>query len=286
MALTENFAGLRVLTLESRRGLEMCRLIENYGGIPTLASAMREIPLASQHEALQFVSDLLQGKFDAVIFLTGVGARALLDVARTEHAEEKFLAALRKVKIIARGPKPAAVLREWQVPIAHIAPEPSTWRELLTTLDSAGEDLRGLRIAVQEYGASNPELFAGLKERGASVVRVPVYQWALPEDTAPLLGAVNAVIDGRIDVALFTTGVQARHLFEVARHQSIQEELRNAFSRVVIASIGPSTSEVLQNLSLTADLEATHPKMGYLVKEAAELAGNLLRGKRGQLAAE
>jgi uroporphyrinogen-III synthase len=135
---------------------------------------------------------------------------------------------------------------------------------------------------VQEYGASNPKLCSGLEERGASVTRVPVYQWALPEDTAPLLRAANSIVNGQMDVVLFTTGVQAKHLFEVARHQTIEEALRDSFSRVVIASIGPSTSETLQSLGLVADLEPTHPKMGYLVMEAAENAGSLLRRKRAR----
>jgi uroporphyrinogen-III synthase len=38
----------------------------------------------------------------------------------------------------------------------------------------------------------------------------------------------------------------------------------------VKASIGPTTSETLRSYGLVVDLEASHPKMGFLVKEAAE----------------
>jgi uroporphyrinogen-III synthase len=105
-----------------------------------------------------------------------------------------------------------SVLREWQVPVWVAAPEPNTWRELLAALDATGDSLSGKRVAVQEYGAANPDLLAGLDERGAVVTRVPVYRWALPEDLEPLRAAVRAVAAGSLDVAIFTTATQLVHL--------------------------------------------------------------------------
>jgi uroporphyrinogen-III synthase len=212
-----------------------------------------------------------------VVFLTGVGARALSTVVEGAHPGEKFLEALRKTAVFARGPKPAAVLRDWGVPVALAAPEPNTWRELLRAIDDSKQELRGKRVAVQEYGVSNPELLAGLRERGAEVTAVPLYQWDLPEDTGPLQRAVEEVIAGRIDVALFTTSVQIHHLFQIAEQGGKKDALKLGMERVVKASIGPTTSEVLRNYGLMVELEASHPKMGFLVKEAAENAQALLR---------
>jgi uroporphyrinogen-III synthase len=271
-----------VLTLESRRGLEMSRLIETYGGKAVHAPAMREVPLSSNLEALKFLDTLIAGKFQAVVFLTGVGARALLKVVEGAQLTEPFFEALRKVSIIARGPKPVVVLREWKVPVTLTAPEPNTWRELLRAIDDSSEDLRGKHVAVQEYGVSNAELLAGLRERGARVMPVPVYQWDLPEDIRPLQAAVEAVIASQIDVALFTTGVQIQHLFKIAEQAEKQEALRAGLERVVKASIGPTTSEVLRSYGLSVDLEASHPKMGFLVKEAAEQSEVLLRRNRSR----
>ena len=166
-----NFHGLIVLTLESRRGQEMSRLIETYGGKPVHAPAMREVPLSSNPEALKFAEALFEGKFDAVVFLTGVGARALSNVVEGVHPTEKFFEALRGVSVIARGPKPVAVLREWKVPVALAAPEPNTWREVLEAIDDNKLDLRGKQVAVQEYGVSNLELLEGLRERGGCCYR-------------------------------------------------------------------------------------------------------------------
>lgn len=275
-----NFRGLTVLTLESRRGQEMSRLIETYGGRAVHAPAMREVPLSSNLEALKFAEGLFAGEFDVVVFLTGVGTRALASVVVGEHAMEKFLQALRKVVIIARGPKPVAVLREWTVPIALIAPEPNTWHELLRAIDDQKLDLRGKHVAVQEYGVSNPELLEGLRERGAHVTPVPVYQWDLPVDTAPLRAAVDQIIARRVDVALFTTGVQVTHLFQMAGEAGKKDALKAGLENVVKASIGPTTSETLRSFGLSVDLEASHPKMGFLVKEVAEKAEELVQRNR------
>jgi uroporphyrinogen-III synthase len=272
-----NFQGRTVLTLESRRGQEMSRLIETYGGKPLHAPSMREVPLSSNLEALKFADALLEGKVDVVIFLTGVGARALSKVLESVHPTEKFFEALRKVSVVARGPKPVAVLREWNVPIAIAAPEPNTWREVLRAIDDSKLDLRDKHVAVQEYGVSNPELLGGLREQGARVTPVSVYQWDLPEDRAPLRAAVNSIIARGIDVALFTTSVQVTHLFQIAEQIGKKDALKAGLENVVKASIGPTTSEVLRSYGLSIDLEASHPKMGFLVKEAAEQSEALLQ---------
>lgn len=279
------FTGLRVLALESRRAAELAKLISTYGGEPVVAPAMREVPLDSNTEALAFAEALLAGQFDIVIFLTGVGTRAVLNIAETRHPRDAFLAALRHVKVVPRGPKPIAVLRELGITPALVVPEPNTWRELLEALDQAQKSqpefhLAGARIALQEYGVSNPELIRGLTDRGALVTRVPVYQWVLPEDLAPLESAVRELAAGKIDAVLFTTGVQVAHLFQVAAELNLEGPVFEGLRSAIVASIGPTTSEELQRKGIPPDLEPAHPKMGFLVKEAAERAATLLRKKR------
>jgi uroporphyrinogen-III synthase len=280
---TQNFGHRRVLALESRRATEVASLISTYGGRPLVAPALREIPLTSNTEALAFADALLRGEIDVVICLTGVGTRALLRVIEGTYPHETVIAALARTKIVARGPKPLAVLRELAVPIWVAVPEPNTWREVLAALDAKASErpFRGARVAVQEYGISNPELLDGLRARGAQVIRVPVYLWALPEDVEPLKHAVSAICSGEIDVVLFTTSVQVVHLWRIAREMHREDDLRRGLGRAVIASIGPTTSEELRRHGVAPDLEASRGKMGLLVKEAAERVADLLRGKRG-----
>src|SRR5260370_32289472 len=180
-----SFDGLRVLALESRRGPELAKLIATYGGEPVVAPAMREVPLESNQQALAFAAALFAGEFDMVIFLTGVGTRALLSVVETSYKREDYIAALQRVKVVARGPKPIAALRELGITPAITAPEPNTWHELLRALDEAAASqeqlgLRGARVAVHEYGVSNPELLTAPRERGALVPPVPIDHRGLP----------------------------------------------------------------------------------------------------------
>jgi uroporphyrinogen-III synthase len=271
-----SFKGARVLLLESRRAREMASIVTSYGGAPVSAPSMREVPLESNTIAASAARTVIDGGFDVVVLLTGVGTRAWLDVA--DHvcgARPEFLDALRRVPVAVRGPKPAAVLREFQVPVWITAPEPNTWRELLGAIDAAGPAaLRDKRVAVQEYGATNTELLNGLTGRGAIVTAVPVYQWTLPEDLQPLQSGIMRLVNGEIDVALFTTGTQAVHLLQVADSMQLTDRVRGALSRVLVASIGPTTSEELERLGIAKRLEASHPKMGFLVREAAEMAGS------------
>jgi uroporphyrinogen-III synthase len=261
----------------------MASIISSYGGQPISAPSMREVPLESNPDAIAFADALERGEFDLVILLTGVGTRALVAVVeRVTGSRDAFVGALGRTRILARGPKPVAVLREFQVPVWLTAPEPNTWREVLSALDGKQTEfpLAGRRVAVQEYGASNPDLLAALEARGARVTRVPVYQWALPDDLGPLEAAVRAIANGEIDVALFTTATQVVHLLKVADSMGMGDQVRRGLKSCVVASIGPTTSEELREQGIQSDLEPTHPKMGFLVREAAERAGDILLGKR------
>lgn len=270
-----------MLSLESRRAVEIERLIRNQGGEPFVAPSVREIPLEENAAALAFAERLFAGGFDMMILLTGVGARLLNQVIETRWPAAAFLEgnkladALKKITVVVRGPKPAAVMREWGVPIAITAPEPNTWREVLAATEGRPEK----HIAVQEYGRVSEELIRGLTARGAEVTQVPVYQWALPENIEPLREASRKLALGEIDVVLFTATIQVEHLSRVANEIGLADAVRKGMSRAVVASIGPTTSEALREMHLPVDFEPSHPKMGILINELAHEVGAILARK-------
>ena len=277
----EGFGNLCVLSLESRRSREMGLLITNHGGQATVVASTREVPSKSNEQESAFARDLVQGQFQIVIFMTGVGTRALAQAIEPACPREQMVAALNNVKVVARGPKPVAVLREFGVAIALMVPEPNTWREILHALDQNAQTipLKGARIAVQEHGVPSSELYAGLSERGAEVFPVPVYKWAPPEDAEPLRLAIRDLILGKFNVVLFTSSVQVHHLFRFADEMGQRQEAANALRRAVVGSIGPATSETLREYGITPDLEPTHPKMGFLVRETSERSAEFLQRK-------
>ena len=280
-----NFDGLRILSLESRRSVEVAKLIRTYGGEPLTAPAMREIPLESNQPVLEFVEALLRGAFDLVIFTTGVGVRSLVKIVSEHYDREQFLQALRSIKIAARGPKSSTALRELQIPIDVVSPEPFTWRALMSALEKKlGASLEGMNIAVQEYGTSNPELLTALAEKSISITRLLVYQWALPEDIQPLREAVLALAHGHVDVVLFMNAGQIMNLFQIAERMGYTEALHEGFRSTLIGSIGPSTTEGLSAYGLQPDYEPSQSKMGFLINELAEKADSLLEQKRSAAA--
>jgi uroporphyrinogen decarboxylase len=279
VAANPDFAGLRVIAFESRMAAETATLIERFGGRPTVAPAMREVPLQDNHAALDFAARLTAGQFDIVVFLTGVGVRELLHVIETQYTRDQVVAALLRVITVARGPKPVAALRQLGLEPTIAIPEPNTWQEILSAL-SPRTTLDRKRVAVQEYGVSNPDLLAGLEARGAVVFAVPVYRWTLPLDRAPLLAAARAITRGEADVVLFTSSAQVTNLLQTADADGIAQELRNRARDTVIASIGPVCSQALRTHGLEPDFEPEHSKLGHLIKEAAARSQEILQQKR------
>ena len=265
------FNGLRVLSFESRRAKEIAQLISSNGGIPIVAPSTREVQTPNEEER-KLILGILNGEFETIIFMTGVGSRALVQAAEAVCSRAEFVAALTHMRVIVRGPKPAAAMREFGVPITLAVPEPNTWREIVRALDENTEKvpLKGRRIAVQEHGEPSPELYAALRERGAEVVPVRVYRWELPEDTGPLKDAIRLVVESKIDLVMFTSSVQFVHAARIAAEMGMAEQFTNALNQTVVASIGPIASSTLREHGIKVYLEPSHPKMGFLVKEAAE----------------
>ena len=267
--------GLRALSFEARRADELAAMLARHGAEVRCAPALRETSLGVRPEALELVRGLEAGEVDLVVLLTGVGTRAL--ARAVAEACPHLGALLARTRIVARGPKPLAALRELGVPGAHPVPEPFTWRQVLAVVD--GLDLpRGGLAAVQEYGAPVPGLVDGLARRGLRVLSVPVYRWALPEDVRPLAAATAALARGEADVAVFTNTAQVEHLFRAAADPEV---LRRGLAHAVVASVGPVCTEALEAHGIAPDLEASPPKMGPLVALVAARTRALLAAKRG-----
>lgn len=269
----KDFHGLRVIAFESRLAKEMARLIERHGGNPLVAPALREIPIPLQNNesVFRFGVKLILNQLDILIFMTGVGTTALFDIVKTRHSMADILEGLKKTIVVARGPKPLAALKAMGVEADITVPEPNTWQDVIATLDYY-RPVKGLRIAIQEYGAPNAEMIRDLESRGATVFPVPIYRWALPDDTGPLLAAIYEVAEGKADVLLITNAAQIDHVMQLANESGIADRFTNACAKLVVGSIGPTASERLKQHDIRVDYEPSHPKMGVLVKEVSERA--------------
>jgi uroporphyrinogen-III synthase len=265
-----SFGARTVLAFESRRAKEIETLIATLDGRPMVAPAMRELPLDSDEPTRAFADAIARNEFDAVVFLTGVGVRALVDAVDRTGRRSALIDGLIRTRVITRGPKPLAALRDLAVPVWVNAPEPNTWRELMAALDARPDwSPAGARVAVQEYGVPNVELLDALRARHAIVTAVPTYQWAMPDDVGPLKAAAAAAADAKVDVLLVTSGIQLVHFWRIVTDLGLENAVRRGLARALIGSIGPSASAELRRHGIEPSFEPSHPKMGLLVREAA-----------------
>jgi uroporphyrinogen-III synthase len=275
-----SFAGLRVLSLESRRAKEIEAMICRLEGNAFVAPSVQERALEDHGAAVRFVERLESDEFDLMLCMTGAGLAFLRDVVAAHMSVERLAAGLRRVTIVARGPKPVPLLRAMNVPVHVVVPEPNTWKEIVEVIAARPER----RIAIQEYGRPNLEMNAALERLGARVTPIAIYRWELPDDCAPLREAVRRLAAREVDVVIFTSSIQLDHLLEVARDLGIDDEvLRVLRNDIAIASVGPVMTASLEAHGLSADIIPNHPKMGPLVKAASESAATVLCSKRAQL---
>ncbi|MEQ1793251.1 MAG: uroporphyrinogen-III synthase [Nitrospira sp.] len=275
----KGFAGIAVAAFESRMAPEMTRLIERYGGRPSVAPALRELPIQDNPTALRFGVRLIEGQVDVLVLMTGVGTTALFDILKSRHPMSSIMVGVKQAAIVARGPKPVAALKALGITPTLIVPEPNTWVDVVSTLDEY-RPVKGLRVAVQEYGSSNPEFLESLTARGADVFPVPVYKWGLPEDLAPLRLVLADLLAGTVPVMLITNAAQIDHVMQLLEQEGKVPLFREACKTIIVASIGPTASERLRHYDLPVDFEPSHGKMGVLVKELSEQVASLLASKR------
>ena len=268
--LAASLNGRTVAFVEARMRSEMAGLIQRHGGVPYPAPVLQEIYLKGSPEVQQLVEDVCDRKLHVMVLLTGVGTRALVEAAAALEREQEFLQSLDAVTVIARSPKPARVLRQHNIHIDLMPPEPYTSEVLLEAIHDM--DLQDKDVAVQAYGGPNSLLIKGLQQKGAKVREVTLYTWGLPEDVAPVLEMVDDLAAGNIDAVIFTSQPQVDNLLSIAEEAGKEGALRESLARdsVVVASIGPVCSRKLREKGVKVDVEPEHVHMGNLIIALAE----------------
>jgi uroporphyrinogen-III synthase len=264
-----SLAGKRVALLEARMSGELSSMVERMGGRPYSAPAVRETPLEQPEETARFVDALCDGRFDVVVFMTGVGATALLREAGKLGRLDAAVGALRKTLTVCRGPKPVAVLRRHEIQVNATAAEPHTTTELLQSLDAIG--VKGKTVALVHYGERSEIAADGLRRDGAVVDELCLYEWRLPDDTAPLERLVNEIIEGRIDAIAVTSQIQIRHLFQIADRLGKSQALTDALNqKLIVAAVGPVCATALRARGVVPHVQPSHPKMGPMLIALAD----------------
>ena len=274
-----SFGGLRVLSLESRRAAEIDLLIRKQGGESFVAPSVKERALDDHTDAFRLLDELEGGDLEMLVLMTGTGLSFWLDVITARYSTGRAGDALRKVKLLARGPKPSAVLRSIGLTPDLTIPEPNTWREIVQALQHRPER----RLAIQEYGRPNPEFVEALSALGIRAETFALYRWELPDDTVKLREAAQKLAAHAFDVVLFTSSIQLEHLLAISKELGIEDRvLQSLREHVVVASVGPIMTAAIEEQGVHVDIVPVSPKMGSLVKAASDDSASVLAVKRSR----
>ncbi|MDX2050769.1 MAG: uroporphyrinogen-III synthase [Polyangiaceae bacterium] len=273
-----------VALLESRMSRECARLVVKHGGEPLLAPALKEDCTTSPELVRKIVTDIEAGRYEVVVFMTGVAVSQLFEAAEQAGARAALVSGLRNITTVTRGPKPTAALRGFGVPPTLLARDAFTSSEVIDAL--SGIELNSCRILLFHYGERSAALAETLLARGVDLTEIWLYRWLLPDPTTALEALIEELVLGRVDALAITCQIQFRHLMQVAERIGRAEELLSALNeRVVMAVVGPTCNAIVQSYGVTVHVIPEHPKMGPLV--ATLMRYLQLRGRRsdGQEAA-
>ena len=248
---------------------EMAGLIRRHGGVPVGAPVLQEHYRKDSPPVRQAIADVCEGRVDVAIFLTGVGANAMMGIADAMGRLAEFEDALRDITVVARSPKPGRILRRHKIPIGVMPPEPYTSADLTAAM--AGLSLNGKRVVFQRYGGPDSELPTYLREQGANHEELTLYDWGLPDDHAPAIELIDRMAQGEVDALAFTSRPQVPNLIEIAANAGREDSLRASLAGpVAVASVGPVCTRKLRECGIAVDVEPEHPHMGNLVMAVAE----------------
>jgi uroporphyrinogen-III synthase len=234
-------SGYTIGVISDRRRDELATLLEHLGARVVIAPALRIVPIADDAELRAATRTCLATPPDIVLVNTGIGMRGWLEAAEGWGLSDPLRTALSRAYIVARGSTASAALRsaglhdQW-------SPESESYEEVVDHL--TGRGVRGLTVALQLHGESQPEYLDALEAIGARVIEVPVYRWAPPTDTAPLHRLVDLIAARLVDAVTFTAAPAVGALLRTAGtdFEAIVDALR---TDVLVACVGPVTAAPL-----------------------------------------
>jgi uroporphyrinogen-III synthase len=263
--MSQPLQGRTIALAEGRQLEELARMLEKEGA-KTLRCPMVSILDAPDQEAVvSWLRELADGRLATLVLMTGEAWRRLLAVADRGGLREAVVAAARKMRLVTRGPKPVAALKEVGL-VPSLTAQPPTTEGVIATI--RGQDLRGQTVGLTLYGVPNPPLVRFLEEAGATVRTVLSYIYAPAADADRVADLIRQAEAGGVDAVLFTSSPQVDRLFEVAAERGLEAALARGLARTQVAAVGPVVADSLQRREVTV---AVCPEQGFVMKNLVAL---------------
>lgn len=287
-------SGFTIGVTADRRADEQIKLLAGRGAECLHGPVIKTHPL-DPHDSEEALGAATRGLIaappDVVVLTTGLGVRSWLEAADAVRLGDGLHDVLAGAELYARGPKARGALVTAGFEVVNDEPL-SQYRLVLDALAERG--IEGARVAVQLDGAGAGSLCDTIAEMGATVNRVPVYRWSLPEDTAAAERLVRATVERRVDAVTFTARPAVDNFFEIAGMNGLHDRLVDAFEvDVVPVCVGPVCATGITDAGLADPLVPGRHRLGAMVQLIAhhfadranqiELAGTNVR-VQGRLA--
>jgi len=241
------------ITRPAGQAEEAGKLIEEKGGKPYYIPAIEIKGLSNFASIKKFIAELVELQVDYVIFMSTNGIKYLFSAAEELKQTSKLKEGLAATFVIAVGPRTADALeKDYGV---HVSLVPSKYSsEGLIECFGEGE-VEGKKIRIPRTSNATPMLTDKLREMGADVEEIYVYESGLPVDEKLKDKFYEDLTSGRIDAIVFGSGLSAKNIFKMLSQKVSMEKLREILNiNVTTVAIGPTTGEALKEMGVKVDV--------------------------------
>ena len=253
------------ITRPAGQAEEAGKLIEEKGGIPYYIPAIEIKGLTNFPPIKKFIAELQKGQVDYVILMSTNGVKYLFSAAESLKQTSQLKEGLAKTFVIAVGPRTAQELEEEYHVHVGLVPLKYSSEGLIECLQ--GREISGKKIRIPRTSNATPVLRDKLREMGADVEEIYVYESGLPVDAELKDRFFQALTSGKIDAIVFGSGLSAKNIFQMLTEKTPMDKLRSIVNgKVTTVAIGPTTAEALKEIGIKVDVMPED----YLFEKALE----------------
>ncbi len=241
------------ITRPAGQAEEAGKLIEEKGGKPYYIPAIEIKGLSNFASIKKFITELVELQVDYVIFMSTNGIKYLFSAAEELKQTSELKEGLAATFVIAVGPRTADALeKDYGVQVSLVPSKYSS--EGLIECFGEGE-VEGKKIRIPRTSNATPMLTDKLREMGADVEEIYVYESGLPVDEKLKDKFYKDLTSGRIDAIVFGSGLSAKNIFKMLSQKASMEKLREILNiNVTTVAIGPTTGEALKEMGVKVDV--------------------------------
>lgn len=218
-----------------------------------------------------FVQRVVKGTSDYVVFTSANGITFTLDKL-TKPEKEKFIAALKKTRVIAIGPNTEKELVKIGIEKPFLPGDYSSEG----IVEALCPEVKGKTIDLARSAFGAKVLIEGLEQCGATVYETHVYTLSIPEGAAQK-ELIERTLAGEVDAFAFTSSMMVRGFMKHAEKLGAKDTIKETLSRAVVGAIGTPTGNTLEKYGVNADVIPEEFTFEALVKAMKKTMKNQLK---------